>query len=245
MMIVWVLSLFVVSLAQVLHSGESHSVHAVQRLVDNAIRSGECDLSVAAAIRTLPKKSQIRFAGQLLAAPHAAMRREATRILQRHPGQEAAAHVRKLLTDESYENRLVAAVHLAKEANDAEARATVLALAHSKDPAVAEAAVRALGRLKGDDVSKALQGLLQQKEIARCVLVSAIVASGESHATDCIPALRRLLAAKQSVQERSRSDMRICDLAAQGLQLIYGVDFLGTKGGFPAASVAERDDAIE
>lgn len=172
---------------------ELRSVAGVSRSVEDAIQVGRFDLAVVSDVRELPPNDRPPLAVKLADSPNPAMRRQALIILQDYPPAVAAETMRRLTNDESLDNRTEALFYLAARANDADARALLLKDASHTDPTVAARAVTALGSLSGPDVGKLLAKLLGEQSTPKSVRVTAIVAAGGAHATECTELLVTLL----------------------------------------------------
>ena len=217
---------------------------AVRREVEALAQSGECDLSVVGSIQNLPRAERASLATRLAAAKHPAVRYHALLILREFPPQVAAESIRKLLEDESPATRNAAALYLAKEAKDLQARSLLLRNASSADPLPAASAVEALGSLGGPEVSEVLLKLLQDRGTPNVVRLAAIQAAGAARATECTPALVGLLD-DRALREMHRGDtVRVCDLAASALEQIHQLNHIGPPGFYFSASVEKRDEGI-
>jgi len=205
---------------------EQWTTPEVERTVDGLLRSGKCDISVFSAIRALPKAERPALARKLIKSSHPAMRHHAMLILQGFPPEEVKDSIRELLGDKSYENRLAAALYLARAAKDADARSLILKSAKSRDPRIAVLAVKSLGtQLTGPDVDELLKDLLEEIKTPTQVLVAVIRSVGGARTTECGDALAKLLdnQARLDVQRRG-GDLRVCDLAAWALEAIYKIN---------------------
>jgi len=182
----------------------------------------------------------------LINSAHPAMRHHAMILLQGFPPEVATGSIRKLLNDESHENRHAAALYLAKAAKDPDARSLMLKSAKSSDPKVAVLAVKSLGRdLTGADVNELLNELLEESTTPKPVLVAAIRSAGSARIAGCGDALVGLLDNHERLDIQKRGgDLRVCDLAAWALEATYRINQLGVKGGYGYATIEKRDQGV-
>jgi len=239
-----VFSFVVCILAATAYCGEQLSTEKVRHAVEAVIQSGAFDLSVVEAIGKLPREERAPLAAKLAESPHAAMRHQALLILQQFPPEVSAETVRKLLSDESRDNQNLAALYLAKQTKDTKARAILLKNASDKDPKVAAAAVRVLGRLKNADVNEFLLKLLMDDDTPKDVRLAAIAAAGNARAAECTPVLVDLLDSKELRSTKWDEKVRMCDLAASALETIHRINYTGIKYVYFKGPVEKRDEAI-
>jgi len=223
---------------------EAPSVEQVRGAVEEAVRTGVCDLRVAFAIYKLPRDQRPPLAARLADSPHPAMRNQAVLILQDFPPQVAGETMRKLFADKDRSIQTTAALYLARETKDPQARALLLQSASDPDPQVAAQAVGALGRLGGAGVDDQLLKLLQNKAAPKPVRFAAIIAAGQARAVGCTPALLALLDDREPGGRHPGDTVRFCDMAAYALERIHQINHMGAADFYAASPVAKRDEGV-
>ncbi|MBM4038250.1 MAG: hypothetical protein FJ290_07010 [Planctomycetes bacterium] len=225
-------------------AAEAPSAERVRAAVEEAVRSGACDLRVASAIQKLPRDLRPPLAARLADSAHPAMRNQAVLILRAYPPQVAGEAMRKLFADKDRSIQTAAALYLATESKDPEARALLLKAASDQDPQVAAQAVGALGSLGGPGVADQLLKLLQNKATPKAVRFAAILAAGETRAAACTPALLALLDDREPGGRHPGDTVRLCDMAAYALERIHQVNHMGAPDFYATSPVAKRDEGI-
>jgi len=224
--------------------GEAKSVDEVRKLVDAAIVSGEYDNSLIAAIGKLPYDDLVSMAKKLLESPNARMRRQGILKLANLPPEKIGGTMRKLLNDGDSTNQNMAALYLARKANDADARAILLKNALGREPVRAADAVSKLGQLKGADIGELLLKLLTDEKTGNVVRFAVITAAGRARAKECAPALVELLDSPELCARHRGDTTRVRDTAAQALERMYRINYVGIRNVYFAGPVEKREEAI-
>lgn len=223
---------------------EAPSAEQVRAAVEEAVKAGTCDLRVAFAIQRLPRDQRLPLAARLADSPHPAMRNQAVIILRSFPPQVAGETMRKLFADKDRSIQTTAALYLAKETKDPQARALLLQSASDQDPQVASQAVSALGLLGGPGVDGQLLKLLQDKAAPKPVRFAAILAAGQARAAGCTSSLVALLDDKSPRLMHPTDTARACDLAAAALEQIHQVNHIVPPGAYFTGPWPKREEGI-
>ena len=225
-------------------AAEAPPVEAVKRDVESLVKTGRSDYAVVQAIRKLDREERARLAARLIDSPEPAMRYHAMLILKELPPKDAAQGVRKLLKDPNAEARIEALLYLAEKTSDRESRTRILRAATDADPDIAAAAIRAVSRLGGPEVAALLAKILADGKTPMAARLAAIQAAAAARATECTPALVRLLDRQEARGLHKDDTVRVCDMAAAALEAIYRINYIGASGSYYTAPLPKRDEGI-
>lgn len=225
------------------YAADHPSVEELQVQVTKVLRTNQCDIRLVNAVRNLSRQDRLPLARELLAAKHPAMRCHALRMLKEYAPQAVSKSIRKLLRDPSPNIRNNAALYLATEARDAEARKMLLENAKSENADVSMSALRLLGKLRDPRANRLLKELIADNKTPRKARLAAIAAAGEAKAEECVSALIKALDDKRPRGLHPKDTARVCDIAAAAVEQVLDMHYMPV-GAYLAAPAERRDEAI-